>query len=281
MFVGASVFDVRNAMQRGKIRFSTHVEKKYPSKIIDAKGAGTKRLTQTLTSRLVDRWWAAGPGAQLVVGWVHSDARYERIHIPDFKIVTVTLVRPQKLPSSARNPKMVFFEQLNSKVSQADAWYFGFGQNSGNGLRPLFYDRREREQGPLEFWSYFFVWPAGIVENNRLSNITNAVQTLQMQANKKKSIRSSMFSELFGVRRTSETARRFIKDKVWRPKFNNAMAELRAVPRGALHRSYPGGVNYLSSVRRLPELTAGWTTASTAAARPPKKRKRNTTKKAT
>lgn len=273
MFVGASVFDVRNAMQRGKIRFSTHVEKKYPSKILDARGGGTKRLTQTLTSRLVDRWWAAGPGAQLVVGWVHSDARYERIHIPEYKIVTVTLVRPQNIPSSARNPKMVFFEQLNSKVSQADASYFGFGKNSGNGLRPLFYDRRDREQGPLEFWSYFFVWPAGIVENNRLSNITNAVQTLQMQANKTK-IRSEL-------RRTSETARRVIKDKVWRPKFNNAMAELRAVPRGALHRSYPGGVNYMSSVRRLPELTAGWTTASTAAATPPKKRKRNTTKKET
>lgn len=87
----------------------------------------------------------------------------------------------------------------------------------------------------------FFVWPAGILDN-RTSNATNKI----MHAIECNSQRRAAVPPVIA---------RYVKNlRARRARKATLMAELRAVPRGVLHPSFPGGSNYVASIARLEAL---------------------------
>ena len=125
--------------------------------------------------------------------------------------------------------------------------------------------------------SPFFVWTGGIIENNRLSNAVNKLETMHLTRMQKANTmryqlgsirrqdtfenRASRFAHHFGetlrplVRRKVDRMRNEKARQAHRTGYADVMAELRAIPRGTIHRAFPGGSNYHASLKRLRSLT--------------------------
>ena len=206
-FIGATTEDVRAAIRRGEIRYATHrafernVDGWDPIDMnrIDLRGVGTRRLTQKLALALARRWWKAGPGAKVAVGFVHSDsfllnnpddpdgrrnpeAAYRPEHI---KVVTVTRPQDRELKqweSEYGYPVYEFAQVFQTYLLEAVRQM---------NKRTLFVGNRDTTYGG-HFWgmpwhtaflgpnrkqvhkhSYYFVWPNGIIKNARTSNALN------------------------------------------------------------------------------------------------------------
>jgi hypothetical protein len=171
-YIGASLSAVQKAIRQGKIRFASLM-----SSTIDVRGAGTKRLSDWLEGRLVKRWWDAGPGTKIVVGWVHSDSIWysnnQVAGIPSptkYRIALAAVTRPR---SSTRDIEYVFNNLMEREMYEKDPRVRYISSNSA-GAKPVFTGNNGIRYGV----SYLFVWPAGIIDDTRVSNVTNKLHNL-------------------------------------------------------------------------------------------------------
>lgn len=280
-YIGATLKEVRDAIRLGRMRFVQR-RSRFPgdleARMVDVRGAGTHRFSTTLETRLVRQWWDAGRGAKIVVGWVHSDG----LRGNAYRLVTVVVTRPattsrkyaewiRMIDYHKHNHmrKHVFYEGLFRKIlaDEVEAHDPAANGFSGDGpveaRAPTFYEHQARRL------SYYVVWPVGILDN-RTSNALNKVQYVEMahrQAANDERFRMTRARQLSFVTKGRERYDRTLylakpiitrylgKQRKTRDMYANVLGELRAVPRGALHPSFPGGANYLASLKRLKTIT--------------------------
>ena len=156
----------------------------------------------------------------------------------------------------------------------------------------------------------FFVWPAGIIEDDRLSNITNTLGEQQAKldvnkisrrwmaiyktfvnnppklTNRNKRLKLDLFDvgkeqAALNFLRTFRQTKRNIAQRTEaraREKYPNVMAELRALPNAPLgtlpsqlHDSFPGGTNYLAAIERAYAQARDWNKLRSASRSQPKR----------
>lgn len=173
-YIGASLTAVRRAIRQDKFRFA--IQKR--GRMIDVRGAGTTRLSRWLERKLVKRWWDAGPGTKLVIGWVHSKSIWyynnrNSGHPPptNYKIMTAAVTRPARMISQDEDEPLLVFRRVleNSMLKRDRRLRRLFDSIHDAGLVPVFYGNNRIRYGI----SYVFVWPAGIVDDPRVSNGLN------------------------------------------------------------------------------------------------------------
>ena len=190
-YIGATRKDVERASQAGKFRFSFRRSSGALEKALyEVRGGGTKVLSPTLANRIIDRWWKSPPGTKVVVGWIHSDALLNRNENANkFRIVTAVVTRPRstmtheigynratnKFIKGPMSPRQNFYEILMTEIGQSDHRIRYIDEEwMASAMSPVFTGNNGSRYG----LSYFFVWPAGIINNNKLSDFTNKVQNI-------------------------------------------------------------------------------------------------------
>jgi hypothetical protein len=250
MYIGATLDEVRDAIRTGKIRNAVRprnpdVFETYDVRVDPPRGAGTRwlagmrdpgpgrregeALTGPLASKLVPRWWRGGPGTKLVVGFrIETNATWS--------LTPVVVTRPA-------TPRTSIYRGTGYKRIPIDE------RMTGAKIRNIFMEAFHRAEGYIRWNSPLYVWPAGILDT-RTSNAANkTVGALYKAVRERRELvktkdRVAPVIERYRanlIRRTTQRTTRHA----------NLMAELRAVPKGALHPSFPGGSNYVASIARL------------------------------
>ena len=303
MYIGATLQEVRAAIRSGMIR-PVCIEPPREVRQLDMRGAGTKPLRKTMARRLIPRWWNGGAGTKLVVGYLHSVKGLVPIAVT--RPVLTALYRPtlqemisefsevlesEILELKDRNlisldgvygeyPDPVYESYSNNIVLRFQLWN---DENSKTLLRRRVRARRRKalarpgerifpnnnNNGCPHILTTLFVWPAGIIKNQAMSNATNKFHTSAMNfsGNRERASASRMQvardpktpnalrNRILGPSR--QVVRRYTTNlRARRARFANLMGELRVVPRGALHPAFPGGSNYLASLARLEAMAA-------------------------
>lgn len=214
VYIGATLQQVQGAIQRGKMRFASlgGINKSFNAGLIDVRGAGTKRLTDRLALELARQWWNKGPGARISVGWIHSNAiRYDgdppRTH---YTIKVVSVPRPTTLWARGKAKVNHYGDPpKKNRVSRTyednDAVLSAFFNLVNKAIKKE--DRRLRkvdygnphEIPSVEFWgnngikyavSPLYVWPAGIITDDKMSNATNKVHNIVSRQQRKNNIKA-------------------------------------------------------------------------------------------
>lgn len=289
MYIGATLQQVQGAVQRGLMRFASLRN----SGLVDVRGAGTKRLTYEMAKHVARQWWNAGPGTRIVVGWIHSDGiRYTRdrhstqesgVLTTAFKLKLVSVVRPRTEtltrkrlrtrtnhvwkhtdyddhPRSNRvwthksqDTRLVlsaFYYAVTRGIKKQDRKIVKILSSPGELVAPEFF----RDDYGWYNFAPLFVWPAGIIENDRVSNATNKIQDIvhrqqlvnydRWYNNRKRNVdrRARAIKTIKAVR---------AKVRATRTTHARLMNELRSVPAAALHPLFPGGTDYRASIKKL------------------------------
>ena len=272
-YIGATLEEVRQAIREGRLRYAQRRDR-----TVDARGAGTKRLTRPIARHMITRWWKSPPGTRIVVGFVHSDAAYtvETLHeawadwtlgvnAEKIKMVVVAVERPKttaQLFQKVANELNINLSELSNQKLSVKIPFYIFNLMFQREAKRVDHDFRQVLHTNLFSseiaWkvdtysrpsghSHVFVWPAGIV-NNRTSNGLNKIQDL--------SDNSSIIPYYNNWRRDVKLRKaiKALDTLTIRRKHARVMNELRAVPAGAIHPSFPGGQNYRNSLTHLEKL---------------------------
>ena len=288
-FIGASLKEVRDAIKRKKMRFASKFD------FLDVRGAGTRKASNSLFRAIAKQWWNSPPGTKIVVGWIHSDGlKYQQVYggrwvyedghrdhgIPQYKIATISVARPpdeqlrfykgpyRSTNSVRKKPDIILLNVLKDQIWRYDDRYRRLLVERGPETPVI--PEWDGDDGHTHELSPLFLWPAGIVDNNRLSNALNALEKSRLKRLQKSWNEATDLSLSCGERRQKlmkrvlgpHVRRRKEANVRTRKRFANVMTELRAVPRGAIHKSFPGGENYRASIRRLENLTKNWSPPS-------------------
>lgn len=190
MYIGATLQQVKRVIHSGKLRIASG-RPMHSRGFLDVKGAGTKRLSKSLARKLINSWWNAGPGAKIVVGWVHSDAL--ELNATDFEyghrlrpirsnnrertyvVKAVSVTRPND--RAGRTVERVFYNLLSEAISRVDNKFqeITSRQHSIYTIPVFTMEAYPMQHARRVTLSTFFVWPGGIIENKRLSDILNKV----------------------------------------------------------------------------------------------------------
>ena len=293
MYIGATLQEVQRAIRSGMFRFAF---RRAPFELgsLEARGGGTKVLSPRLFDRIVNMWWKSPPGTKVVLGWIHSDSiNYVNVdNGTGYRIVTAVVTRPRTTRRWKNNGPMMSardtFKDILRTEARVSDYRYRYIDDPGNGeaLQPVWAGRNRRRYRT----SYFLVWPAGIIDNNKVGNITDTVQTLDMQRHEKilqryanARLANAEFegTSTFAFQAAMNNVRRFrqnIKEEKnkerTRNRMKNVMGELRAVPEGAFPGRtknakntktkakssntgaktqkfiFPGGTNYLAAKNR-------------------------------
>jgi hypothetical protein len=152
----------------------------------------------------------------------------------------------------------------NRRTSASNPWSdWGSGREA---FTHKIYDANTKTERWL---SYFFVWPAGIVENNRESDALNKIQYVEMKHRINAQAKTNAAHGEFNTWRhgPEERARRllaarthlatpilkkYIRDmRTMRSRYKRVIGEMRVTPQGTVVRSFPGGAEYHASIARL------------------------------
>ena len=162
-YIGAKVTDVTRALREHTFRIVPD------GSGCDVRGGGAVKLSTWLKARLVKRWWNAGAGTKITVGWVHSDGIWTNGNqvagLPrpsDYRLVTAVLTRPR---SSRGIADHVFDALLESEIYKKDD-RLRYVNHNANGLYPLFTGNNTIKYGI----SSIYAWPAGIIDDPRINN---------------------------------------------------------------------------------------------------------------
>lgn len=256
MYIGATLDEVREAIRTGKIRHAVRprnpdVFESYDVRVNPPKGAGTRwlagrrdyyyvggycrrrgddeALTGPLASQLLPRWWHGGPGTKLVVGF--------RIKKDETWVLTPVVVTRPATPRTTiyRGGKYIAVDQRMTAPK----------------IRDIFMEAFERAEGHIRWNSPLYVWPAGILDT-RTSNAVNKTVVAWYKAIRERRERRELGRATSTKDRVAPVIERYRANLKRRAtQHANLMAELRAVPKGALHPSFPGGSNYVASIARL------------------------------
>lgn len=207
-YVGASLRDVRGAIKKGLMRF---VQSKHDT-LYSVRGGGAKDLSPMLLRRLLKRWWEGGVGTKLVVGWVHSDAFYGAPPQPP-RIETMVVTRPAR-EHSIFTPRDIFQDLVTEEAARRDPRivHASFSTNHTNTLAALMMENiNNNNNEPETFHTNFFVWPAGIIVDNRLSSLTNILhaKTSELYNKTTRRVRRMMTPEEKQAWATNVVRRRF------------------------------------------------------------------------
>lgn len=65
-YIGATLEEVQQVIREGRLRYAQGL-KHGPRFYLDARGAGTKRLSKTIATHMIARrWWKSPPGTRFV-----------------------------------------------------------------------------------------------------------------------------------------------------------------------------------------------------------------------
>jgi hypothetical protein len=272
-YIGATLEEVRRAIQEGRLQYAK--DRMY-TWFMDVRGAGTLRLTHRLARNLIARWWKGGPGTQVVVGFVHPDVYSNsfptRQNLTKVNLVTVAVTRPKITPKMLTEPIEDIFRRAlwwESQKHNHSVFFSQFGVPrwnwSWNTGAWTVSNRKHTRWGVENTYatdSYMFVWPAGIVDN-RTSMAMNKIQMINMKRDvyskiPQKEVKRALSNEARDARmkkqkhnRHIQTVRAALNVIGTQRKHARVMNELRALPRGVLHPSFPGGSNFEAFMKKM------------------------------
>ncbi len=278
-FIGASLQEVKRAIKKGTIRVEINRAMKY----VTATGGGTKTLTRDLLKRISMRLIREGPSSAFVIGW--GDPKTGKFRLELVYPPYVSRDNMQKM--NEKRAKNLMWEQISDEL---DGHYgttyehsFTSLTNYGIDWYPIVNSNNNNVDNArlATYNSKLYVWPAGIVANQRISNGTNILHTVKAKQNSLRwkalwynPSRWQKYPDIDASERKPHNAYVIPILNAYRRKVRNAkarhanvMAELRAMPPGARHPSFPGGANYHASIKRLEAMAREEAAARNEAAR--------------
>jgi hypothetical protein len=137
-------------------------------------------MSTAVARNIIRRWWKSAAGTRVVVGWMHSSYKLtnvnERLPTPE-NIKLVTVSRP--MSTSSEHPEEVFTELLLNKVKEQNHDIVNVrGGQSRYWLYSQFWNPFFQDGHFKRSISHFFVWPAGVISNNKFDSGLAKIQEL-------------------------------------------------------------------------------------------------------